>query len=151
MFVVLRIIIKLLSNKTGRNVTRVILIAVILNLLFGVLFYFAERDVQEGLTLTDSIWWAMVTMTTVGYGDFYAQTAIGRYLISYPCMLLGIGIMGYLVGLVAEEMLERGSRKRKGLLEIKMKKSYHHLQLPRRYKNFTPARRIEKKHTLWRE
>lgn len=103
-----------------KNISRVILLALLLNILFGVLFYYAERDVQEGLTLIDSIWWAMVTMTTVGYGDYYAQTFSGRFLISYPCMLLGIGIIGYLVGIVAESMLEKGSRKRKGLLRIKM-------------------------------
>ncbi len=43
--------------------------AIILNLIFGTAFYFAERDVQEGLGFGDSVWWGMVTMTTVGYGD----------------------------------------------------------------------------------
>lgn len=92
--------------------------AIILNLLFGIGFYFAERDIQDGLTLLDSIWWAMVTMTTVGYGDYSAGTPVGRFLISYPCMVLGIGIIGYLVGALAESMLERISKKRKGLMNI---------------------------------
>jgi voltage-gated potassium channel len=120
--IILRIIQKLLGAPAGKHITKVLVFALILNLVFGVFFYFAEREVQSGLSVADSIWWAMVTMTTVGYGDFYAQTFIGRYLISYPCMVLGIGIIGYLVGLVAEEMLEYGSRKKKGQLEIKMKK-----------------------------
>ncbi len=92
--------------------------ATILNLFFGVSFYFAERSVQKGLTLLDAVWWAMVTMTTVGYGDFSAVTWTGRFLISYPCMILGIGIIGYLIGVVAEIMLDRMSRKRKGLMNI---------------------------------
>lgn len=121
MILILRIIKKIFSNSTSQNITRVIVFALVLNLLFGVLFYFVEKDAQPGLTLIDSIWWAMVTMTTVGYGDYSAQTFIGRFFISYPCMLLGIGIIGYLVGLVAEGLLERGSQKRKGLLDIKMK------------------------------
>lgn len=113
---------KIFSGSVLRkNISRVIILALSLNIIFGMLFYFAERDVQTDLTLIDAIWWAMVTMTTVGYGDFYAQTFSGRFFISYPCMLLGIGIIGYLVGIVAESMLERGSRKRKGLLRIKMK------------------------------
>lgn len=105
-----------IMNKRG---TRVILFAFSLNILFGILFYFAERNAQDGLSLLDSIWWAMVTMTTVGYGDFYAQTSIGRFIISYPCMLMGIGIIGYLVGVVAENMLERVSKKKRGLMQIK--------------------------------
>ncbi len=110
------------SNRLSQvKVVRVLFIAFMLNILFGVLFYFAEKDLQSGLTLVDSIWWAMVTMTTVGYGDFYAESFAGRFLISYPCMLIGIGIIGYLVGVVAENIIEHGAKKRKGLLEITMK------------------------------
>jgi len=117
----LKIIKRIFTNSSNQSITKVIVFALFLNLVFGVLFYFAERDVQPELSFLDALWWAMVTMTTVGYGDFYAQTFAGRFLISYPCMLLGIGIIGYLVGVVAERMLERGSKKRKGLLEVKMK------------------------------
>jgi voltage-gated potassium channel len=121
MGIFLRIIKKIFVKSSNQSIVRVILFALVLNFIFGVLFYFAERSVQPDLSFWDAIWWAMVTMTTVGYGDFYAQTFLGRFLISYPCMLLGIGIIGYLVGVVAERMLEHGSKKRKGLLEVKMK------------------------------
>ena len=109
------------KNLLNQSFTRVIVFALVFNLIFGISFYLAEQSAQPELTLVDSIWWAMVTMTTVGYGDYSAQTFAGRFLISYPCMLLGIGIIGYLVGIVAETMLERGSRKKKGLLKISMK------------------------------
>ncbi len=92
-----------------------------LNLIFGIGFYFAERGTQNELTLTDSIWWAMVTMTTVGYGDFYPQTFIGRFFIAYPCFLLGIGLIGYLLGSLAEALIDFSARKRKGLTPCKMK------------------------------
>lgn len=121
MIFILQVLKKIFSANTSRRIGRVILFAMVFNTFFGGLFYLAERSAQPGLTLIDSIWWAMVTMTTVGYGDYSAQTFLGRFLISYPTMLLGIGIIGYLVGLVAEGILERGSKKRKGLLEIKMK------------------------------
>jgi len=88
-----------------------------LNVLFGVMFYFAERSVQD-ISLVDALWWSMVTMTTVGYGDFYAQTHVGRFLISYPCMILGIGIIGYLVGVVANTIIDLASKKRRGLMDI---------------------------------
>lgn len=121
MVLFLEIIKKIFSSSVNKNITRVIVLALFLNVVFGVLFYLAEKSVQPDITIWDSIWWAMVTMTTVGYGDEFAKTFIGRFLISYPCMLLGIGIIGYLVGVVAESMLEHGSKKRRGLLEVKMK------------------------------
>jgi voltage-gated potassium channel len=121
MNIFIRIYKRLFRKKfTKTRVGKVILFALLLNLIFGILFYIAERGAQPDLTLLDAIWWAMVTMTTVGYGDFYAQTSIGRFLISYPCMLVGIGIIGYLVGVVAENMLDRFSKKRRGLMDIKL-------------------------------
>ena len=107
--------------KRGSSSTKVINIlagASGLNILFGIGFYFAERTSQEGLTLLDSIWWAMVTMTTVGYGDLYPQTFIGRFIIAYPCFLLGIGLLGYLLATVTETMLERVSKRKKGTMNI---------------------------------
>lgn len=105
-------------HPANSSVMFVIFFALVLNATFGLLFFIVERDVQPDLTIIDSLWWAMVTMTTVGYGDFYAKTLIGRFLISYPTMLLGIGIIGYLVGIVADFILEFSSKKRRGLMEF---------------------------------
>ncbi|MBN2809228.1 MAG: ion transporter [Deltaproteobacteria bacterium] len=100
------------------RLVRIFSLALALNLLFGLLFYLAERTVQPEIDLFDSIWWAMVTMTTVGYGDLYPQTEIGRFLIAYPCMLLGIAIIGYLLGMTAESVFDHISRKKRGLVQI---------------------------------
>ena len=108
-------------NAIQRHVGKAIALAILFNFIFGLAFYLVEHDVQQGLTMSDAIWWAMVTMTTVGYGDYYAQTTLGRYFISYPCMLVGIGIIGFLVGTLAESMLERVSKRKRGLVQIKDK------------------------------
>ncbi len=95
--------------------------ALFLNIIFGFAFYFAERAHQPGLTLEDAIWWAMVTMTTVGYGDFFPQTFFGRFIVAYPCFILGIGLIGYLLGSLAEALIDFSARKRKGLSTCSMK------------------------------
>ena len=95
----------------------VILIALLLNIILGLLFYLTEKNVQD-ISITDAIWWAMVTMATVGYGDFYAQTWIGRFFISYPCMLLGIGIFGYLIGVITNTIIDFAFKNRRGLMDI---------------------------------
>ncbi|MEM7384939.1 MAG: ion channel [Verrucomicrobiota bacterium] len=104
------------GDNRPQRVGRALAGALILNLLFGLAFYLAERSSQEDLSLVDSIWWAMVTMTTVGYGDLYPVTSIGRFLIAYPCFLLGIGLIGYLLGTLADAVLEHFNRKRKGTM-----------------------------------
>ncbi len=81
----------------------------------------AEKTAQPQLTLTDSVWWAIVTMTTVGYGDVAAVTPIGRFIISYLCMFLGIGIISYLIGFLAEHILQNISKTRRGLMKIRDK------------------------------
>lgn len=48
----------------------------------------------------DALWWAIVTMTTVGYGDLYPETTVGR-LIASVLMLIGIGMIGLVTGTVA--------------------------------------------------
>ncbi|WP_084632809.1 potassium channel family protein [Planococcus plakortidis] len=45
------------------------------------------------VTYTDVIWWAIVTITTVGYGDIYPETGVGR-LLAAILMFVGIGIIG---------------------------------------------------------
>ncbi len=114
-------LIRTLKLAARFDLLRVLVFAASLNLLFGAAFYYAERGVQEHLSMGDAIWWSMVTMTTVGYGDYYAHTFLGRYIISYPCMLLGIGIIGYLVGTVANTLLDWSARRRRGEVKINLR------------------------------
>ena len=109
------------NNLLQGKIAKIIFFALAINLFFGTLFYWAEKNVQHDLNFLEAVWWAMVTMTTVGYGDFYAQTNWGRFLISYPCMLVGIGIIGYLVGVIAERVMEHISKKKRGLMKLKIK------------------------------
>jgi voltage-gated potassium channel len=100
------------------RILKAVALVLSLNVLFGVLFYLVEHPVQPELTLADSIWWAVVTMTTVGYGDFSAITLPGRFIISYLCMFLGIGLIGYIIGFIAESILSTIARTRRGLMKI---------------------------------
>ena len=109
------------QGRPAHRFSAAIATALALNLLFGTAFYFAERGAQEDLNFGDSVWWAMVTMTTVGYGDYYPQTFAGRFLIAYPCFLLGISLIGVLLGTVSEAVIDHFGRKKKGLHTLKMK------------------------------
>jgi voltage-gated potassium channel len=55
-------------------------------------------------TPEDAVWWAISTMTTVGYGDAYPTTSEGR-LIAVLLMAAGVGVFGTLSGLAASWFL----------------------------------------------
>jgi len=73
----------------------------------GVAFYSAEHRTQN-IGLGDSIWWAVTTMTTVGYGDVFPETAMGRF-VGATIMLIGIGLLALVTGAVAEQFLKGGA------------------------------------------
>ena len=82
-------------------------------------FMYFELPEKPDLAWSDALWWSIVTMTTVGYGDFFPETTLGRMLVGFPTMLLGVGVLGYGLSLVASAMIE--SR----LLEAKGMKAMH--------------------------
>lgn len=57
-------------------------------------------------TFGDALWWAVVTVTTVGYGDRYPVTAGGRG-VAVVLMLVGIGLIGVLTATVASYFVEQ--------------------------------------------
>lgn len=84
-------------------------------------FYYFEGDQHPDLSWFDGLWWAFVTMSTVGYGDISPTTTAGRYLVAFPTMLLGISILGYTLSSLGSALLERHSMKKRGLMTLKCK------------------------------
>ena len=70
--------------------------------LFGYLFYVSEPDVRD---LGDGIWWALVTITTVGYGDITPVTTLGRVIAS-SLMLLGLGLIATITAIVSAKFIQ---------------------------------------------
>ncbi len=73
--------------------------------------YMLEREAQPETfgSIPDCMWWAVVTITTVGYGDTYPVTSGGR-LIASVFALMGIGIVGMAGGITATALV--GSERR---------------------------------------
>ncbi len=68
----------------------------------------AERRNPEAniVSFGDSLWWALTTMTTVGYGDRYPTTGEGR-LVAVGLMLVGIGLLGVVTATLASWFVEK--------------------------------------------
>jgi voltage-gated potassium channel len=90
----------------GRVVQRVtvftVCMAVLIAAVSAVVVYDAEKDAPGGniSTLGDGLWWALSTVTTVGYGDKYPVTPTGR-LMALLLMVTGIALVGTLTAAVA--------------------------------------------------
>jgi voltage-gated potassium channel len=62
-------------------------------------------NADEFPTFWDGVWWAVVTVTTVGYGDLYPVDVEGR-LIGIAVMLLGIGFLAVLTATIASQFIQ---------------------------------------------
>ena len=67
----------------------------------------------------DAVWWTVVTLTTVGYGDLVPVTVPGRVLGIFV-MVCGIGMVSTLTGNLASIIVENRAKRRKGLLQVKL-------------------------------
>jgi len=78
--------------KSTREIGFLIMFYLIFSVLCATIAYYVENEVEKtGFTsIPSSLWWAIVTMTTVGYGDMYPQTTVGRFI---GCIAVFCGIL----------------------------------------------------------
>ncbi|QJB55941.1 potassium channel family protein [Pseudodesulfovibrio sp. zrk46] len=82
-------------------------------------WYFEHYPNGEIHDLFGALWWAVVTLTTVGYGDMVPGT-VGGKIMGVFVMICGIGLVSTLTGNLASMLVERKARKRKGLLKVNL-------------------------------
>ena len=71
--------------------------------IIGTLMYIIEGDKSGFTSIPIAIYWAIVTITTVGYGDISPQSPLGQFLASI-LMIIGYGIIAVPTGIVSVEM-----------------------------------------------
>tara|TARA_B100000609_G_scaffold198672_1_gene198901 strand:- start:1389 stop:2441 length:1053 start_codon:yes stop_codon:yes gene_type:complete len=87
-------------------------------LLHASLFYYFEYEAWKGsLTFFSSIWATMTTMTTVGYGDFYAKTTGGRLTTMVFGYAAGLSLFAWLASEILSVLLQQTERRRRGMLD----------------------------------
>lgn len=93
-----------------------ILLLLCFMLVYGTLgFVYFESPQNPDLTWQDGLWYSVVTMTTVGYGDFFPKTNPGRLLVGAPLMFIGIGLLGYALSVIATALVTAKSKEMKGM------------------------------------
>lgn len=98
-------------KASRRKITIFIFVVLTLVTILGSLMYLIEGESNGFTSIPKSIYWAIVTLTTVGYGDITPQTFPGQF-ISIIIMLLGYGIIAVPTGIVTVEMSNTLKQKR---------------------------------------
>jgi voltage-gated potassium channel len=98
-------------TATQKNYNQAVMIFLSLIILGSLSIYYLERNINEHfLTFGDALWWTIVTITTVGYGDKYPLTTAGK-VIAVIVMFGGIASFGYVAGSLLENIIKKGQGK----------------------------------------
>lgn len=102
----LRLALRAARRKISVFISAVVLLVVII----GALMYVVEGEEHGFTSIPTSIYWAIVTLTTVGYGDLSPRTPLGQMLASMV-MVIGYGIIAVPTGIVTVELAQAARRK----------------------------------------
>lgn len=86
-----------------RKIVVFLFTVLIMVIIIGALMYMIEGEKHGFTSIPRSIYWAIVTLTTVGYGDIAPRTPVGQILAAIV-MILGYGIIAVPTGIVSVEM-----------------------------------------------
>jgi hypothetical protein len=98
------------KHRATGGLLLVLLVAVLVLEFGSITMLWAERDQPDAsiLTAEDALWYLVVTMSTVGYGDLYPVSQTGR-AIGTVIIIVGVGVFGTLTGFLATVFLEPSS------------------------------------------
>ncbi len=102
---------KIYSFLQRENVLNLLAVIWVIVLCSGYLISYFE----PGVSFTSGIWWSVVTLTTVGYGDISPSTSEGRVL-AVIIMFFGIGLLGILSASLATMLISMRIRENKGMV-----------------------------------
>jgi voltage-gated potassium channel len=100
-------------KETKSELSVTVFVAFILLVLSSTLMYYIENEVQPDKfeNIGQSLWWSVATLTTVGYGDVYPITGIGK-LLSSVIALIGIGFVALPSGIISSAFIDKMQKER---------------------------------------
>jgi voltage-gated potassium channel len=113
---------RLMGVFAGKSLVQVAFITLVVIFLSAfAVHYFEHLQPDSNInTFWDGVWWSIVTMGTVGYGDKYPVTSGGRF-VGILLIFTGIGLMSLITATVASVFVERRMKEGKGLETVKLK------------------------------
>jgi voltage-gated potassium channel len=108
--VAVQVMVQVIKAKRSELMVSFILVVIMLVIVSFLMFYI-EHKAQPGKfsSVPETMWWAVATLTTVGYGDIYPITPAGQFLAGLIA-IIGIGLFAIPTGIIAAGYLEQISR-----------------------------------------
>ncbi|WP_338792592.1 ion transporter [Bernardetia sp. MNP-M8] len=107
-------------KEKGEELVTTVFFALILLLVSSTLMYYVEHETNpEGFpNIIATLWWAVVTLTTVGYGDVVPVTMLGK-ILNGATALIGIGVVALPTSILSAGFLEKVEERKKAEKEAK--------------------------------
>ncbi|EAR12549.1 cation channel family protein [Polaribacter irgensii 23-P] len=114
--------IQYIFRETKAELSITVFVTFVLMILSSTLMYYIEHDAQpeKFASIGDAVWWAVATLTTVGYGDVYPVTALGK-ILSGIIALIGIGFVALPTGIISSAFIEKIQAEKKSKKGKKVK------------------------------
>jgi voltage-gated potassium channel len=90
-------------RASARKISVFIMVVIMVVVIMGTIMYAVEGPQNGYTSIPVSVYWAITTMTTVGFGDITPKTDLGRFIASFM-MLMGWGVLAVPTGIVTAEM-----------------------------------------------
>lgn len=100
-------------RASGRKILVFLSVVLMVVMVIGTLMYVVEGPENGYTSIPVAVYWAITTITTVGFGDITPKTDLGR-LLSSVMMLMGWGVLAVPTGIVTAEMVSQGGRSTPG-------------------------------------
>jgi voltage-gated potassium channel len=107
---------RVLKKKKAELIITFFVVFLLLIIASSLIFEFEkEAQPEKFYSIPGAMWWAVMTITTVGYGDIYPITIVGKILSSFIA-LTGIGLFAIPAGIISSGLIEEIQHKKQGEL-----------------------------------
>lgn len=109
------LMLKRVLKEKKEELVLIVFVVFLLLIIFSSLMYFIEKEAQPEAfsSIPAAMWWGIITLTTVGYGDVYPITPLGK-ILGALIAFLGIGMFALPAGILGSGLVEAIQKKEKG-------------------------------------
>jgi len=109
------LMLKRVLKEKKEELVLIVFVVLLLLIIFSSLMYFIEKEAQPEAfsSIPAAMWWGIITLTTVGYGDVYPITPLGK-ILGALIAFLGIGMFALPAGIFGSGLVEAIQKKEKG-------------------------------------
>ncbi|MEF8793132.1 potassium channel family protein [Thiohalorhabdus sp.] len=131
-----RALLRSIRVKPGRSAVAVSVLMVAALLINALAFWWFDGQQDPGISFGDAVWYSLISITTIGYGDFSATTWPARLATAIAIVFIGLPVFGAFLGLIADRVVAHHEKERQGMLPVDERD--HVLIL-----NFPSAKRVQ--------